>query len=530
MSKTFIFRNYTIEYIFGNKIDYSGYTFTNINLDSYYEILWLYFSPINSDVDSTLLEIDDYIQQFKLTFQNLNTNKPIYVFLMNDFVVTTPFAKKQIALKEKIAEYNSLLIEYSKLNTNIYAFDLNEFLLNNSNNQIIDYKYYYSSKSFLNPKLKSEFLSWVHLKISCCNFNRKKCLVLDFDNTLWGGILGEDGIFGRKCGGDFPGNVFSDFQKMIIELSKSGVILAACSKNNITDVQELWDNNESILLKQDYFIVKKINWQSKSTNIIEIAEELNIGLDSVVFIDDNPVERELVKSTLPMVQVPDFPKHSWEIPSFFGKVIDQYFKIYNYNESDLKKHDQYQQNNNRKELLNNVGSVDEYLNNLNTIITIDHLNDSNFSRIAQMTQKTNQFNLTTKRYTEAEILETKGHRVHFCLSCSDKFGDAGITALCIINIENDLAHFDVFLMSCRILGRKIEDYFMKFILNNLYNKGVKTVTSEYIKTNKNIQVENYYLNSGFYEVSKTESNTIYKKELNNLIEIDDKIKIIYNEK
>ena len=175
MSKTFIFRNYTIEYIFGNKIDYSGYTFTNINLDSYYEILWLYFSPINSDVDSTLLEIDDYIQQFKLTFQNLNTNKPIYVFLMNDFVVTTPFAKKQIALKEKIAEYNSLLIEYSKLNTNIYAFDLNEFLLNNSNNQIIDYKYYYSSKSFLNPKLKSEFLSWVHLKISCCNFNRKKC-------------------------------------------------------------------------------------------------------------------------------------------------------------------------------------------------------------------------------------------------------------------------------------------------------------------------------------------------------------------
>ena len=206
MNKTFIFRNYTIEYIFGNKIDYSGYTFTNINLDSYHQIFWLYFSPINSDVDSTLLEIDDYIHQFKLTFQNLNTNKPIYVFLMNDSLVATPFAKKQIALKEKIAEYNSLLIEYSKLNSNIYAFDLNEFLLNNINNQIIDYKYYYSSKSFLNPKLKSEFLSWVHLKISSCNFNRKKCLILDFDNTLWGGILGEDGIFGIKCGGDFPGN------------------------------------------------------------------------------------------------------------------------------------------------------------------------------------------------------------------------------------------------------------------------------------------------------------------------------------
>lgn len=529
MNKTFIFRNYTIEYIFGNKIDYSGYTFTNINLNSYDEIFWLYFSPINSEIDLVILEIDDYIQQFKLTFQNLNINKPIYVFLMNDSIVVSPFAKKHINLKEKIIEYNNLLIEYSKLHSNIYAFDLNEFFLNNSNNQSIDYKYFYTSKSYLNPKLKSEFLNWVQLKISSCKFSRKKCLILDFDNTLWSGILGEDGIFGIKCGGDFPGNVFSDFQKMIIELSKSGIILAACSKNNINDVQELWNKNDTVLLKQDYFIVKKINWKSKPSNIIEIANELNIGLDSVVFIDDNPVERELVKSTLPMVQVPDFPKNSWEIISFFGNVVNQYFKIYNYNESDLKKQDQYLQNNNRKELLKNIGSIDEYLNNLNTTIIIEHLNDSNFSRIAQMTQKTNQFNLTTKRYTEAEILETKGNRVHFCLSCSDKFGDSGITALSIINIENEIAHFDVFLMSCRILGRKIEDYFMKFILNYLFKIGIKTVTSEYIRTNKNEQVENFYLKFGFQEIKKTEKNTMYKFILDSIVEIDNKIKIIYNE-
>lgn len=176
----------------------------------------------------------------------------------------------------------------------------------------------------------------------------KKCLVLDLDNTLWGGVLGEDGVEGIQLGNIYPGLAFYDFQKGLLELYKSGVILAVCSKNNESDVLECWTKHPSILINKKHLSSYRINWVDKPTNIRAIADELNIGLDSIVFIDDNPVERERVKFELPMVSVPDFPEQPYLLPDFLKSVHFQYFQIYQLTDEDQKKTEQYKTNVKRK--------------------------------------------------------------------------------------------------------------------------------------------------------------------------------------
>ena len=347
--------------------------------------------------------------------------------------------------------------------------------------------------------MAKDFSEWFTHEERELELKRKKCLVLDLDNTLWGGILGEDGADGIKIGGDYPGKAFYYWQQALLELSKTGVILTICSKNNEQDVEELWKHNPFIVLRKEHFSAWRINWNDKASNIQELAKELNIGLDSMVFLDDNPAERLLVSQTLPMVAVPEFPSKPYELMPFFKHLVTTYFRVYTITDEDRQKTAQYKANAQRAAARSQFVDMEAYLSSLDMRIDIIAANEFNISRIAQMTQKTNQFNLTTHRYTESEIkqLLVENWKI-FCVSVSDRFGDNGITGAVFFKpMSDNQFEIETLLLSCRILGKGIEQAFLSYCLNLLMQEGVQKIHASYLPTAKNSQVSDFYDRMGF---------------------------------
>ena len=275
-----------------------------------------------------------------------------------------------------------------------------------------------------------------------------------------------------------------------------------------------------MVLKKDIFASWRINWKDKATNIKELAEELNIGLDSLVFVDDNPTERELIKQVLPMVEVPEFPAQPYELPMFFKKLVEDYFKVYSITKEDKMKTEQYKANAQRVQAQRSFVDFDAFLESLDIQMTIEAANEFNIPRIAQMTQKTNQFNLTTKRYTDADVRSfMQASWKIWCISVADKFGDNGITGCIMVkptpvpSLKGRAYEIDTFLLSCRILGKGIEIAFIKKIFSILKGEGIKEVKAIYIPTAKNAQVKDFYEKCGFTLFSKKEGEKLYKIDL-----------------
>ena len=511
--KYFIFRNYTVEPFFrGLDATFSGYedvSFIDTQADRY---IWWYFPPYKTDNKIIVLEIENYGNLLEFTLNKMAPDKPVFVFSMTG-IYKINYQTENDIVNEAIVHYNEKLKKFSEIYKNLKIIDFSDFANRFSQKQLVDWKFYYLSQMSLNPKLASEFNLWFKRQIEIIELQRKKCLVLDLDNTLWGGILGEDGAEGIRIGEDYPGNCYLFFQEYLLELMNNGVILTVCSKNNEKDVMDLWKNNPYIKIKQDQLAAYRINWNNKADNICEIAEELNIGLDSLVFIDDNPTERELIKQMLPQVSVPDFPEKPYLFPEFIKSLTDNYFSIYKLTKEDLAKTRQYKENAERRQFQSRFTDLDSYLRSLEIELTVEQMNDLNIARFAQMTQKTNQFNLTTKRYTEADLrnLTKNGARI-YGLRVKDRFGDHGLTGLII---TNEIADIDTFLLSCRILGKNIETVFIQYMLMKLKSSGVKTVTASFIRTLKNSQVEDFYEKLYFEIEKKSESEKQYILNLEN---------------
>lgn len=496
--KVFVYRNSTVEPFFSNFDSFfSGYGDISV-LDPECDILvWFYIIPYNANIDELRSEVDSYISRLELLLANIPSNKPFYIFTLKD-IYSLSRVTLDCNLSASISEYNDRLFQLASIHPNIKYVDFSEFIDEYPQRDLVDWRFYFLSQMPLNPRLVKDFQSWFTRIISQVNFNRKKCLVLDLDNTLWGGILGEDGYEGIKIGGDYPGNAYSFFQQGLLELSKEGVILSVCSKNNLSDVEEAWEKNPFILLNASNLASYRINWNNKADNIIEIANELNIGLDSIVFIDDNPTERELVKQLLPMVEVPDYPANPYELPVFYKYIVKHFFQVYSLTDEDRKKVEQYNANMLRVKEKSKFAKFEDYLKSLEIEIKVMDANNLTIPRIAQMTQKTNQFNLTTKRYTEEDIklLLDNGWEI-YCLSVKDKFGDNGITGAIFIDYQSVIPRFSNYLLSCRILGKNIEKVFINYILNKLKERGVERVTASYEQSQKNGQVANFYDAIGF---------------------------------
>jgi FkbH-like protein len=372
--------------------------------------------------------------------------------------------------------------------TNIYIFDLKELVEQAGRSFLYSNKRWYLGGlrfSIAGEKLIARELERI---LDAQLVTRKKCLLLDLDNTLWGGVIGEDGIGGIHLSETGEGARYRDFQLGIRNLGQMGVILGIVSKNNEADAFEVLENHEHMVLKKGDFAAMKINWSAKTQNIAEVAQDLDIGLDSIVFIDDNPVEREAVRTALPEVTVPEFPADTCELTSFFGQVYKEYFFTLDSTEEDHKRTEAYLANAERAAERAAAPSIEEYLAGLRTKIFLTRARDEDLSRAAQLTQKTNQFNLTTRRYTEQELraLQTTHGTEIFIASVTDKYGDNGKVFVGIVRRQApDTAVLDTFLMSCRVLGRFIEDQILDHLVRELRSDGLSKLRVQFVSTAKN---------------------------------------------
>ena len=383
----------------------------------------------------------------------------------------------------------------------------------------IDYKGYLKNKL-----LYKHHFYWSYVKLIQPYFNAKtgqvkKLLALDCDNTLWKGILGEDGSEGILMDtNDFKGQPFAAAQYRAIALGKGGVLLALASKNNASDVDEVLANHKDITIKQEHLVDKKVNWKPKADNLKALADTLNIGVDSFVFVDDSDFEIQLMQDQIPSLKTIQVSKNAVHYYIEQQK-WDNYFIQLNESEEDSKKLEQYRQNVNRSIAEDKYQNFEDFLKSLNLVLTI-HKNDTKLiPRMSQMTQKTNQFNLTTPRYTEAEITQFVNNDSYDCLAfgVKDKFGDSGITGLCIINyMDKNTAKIDTLLMSCRILGRTLEYKFLEEVLRHVFDKAQRLNTF-YRATKKNSQVKDFYDKIGFELNNESDEMKSYSMEKLNFV-------------
>lgn len=510
--KYFVFRNQTVEPFLGDKdIEYSGYGDISAIPQDVMRYIWFYQVPFNCNEEQLASEVRDYINMLQLVIGQVDKNKDILVFtLVNLF--RCRLVGDAMAVDDAVNQFNSEVRQLAKEHRNLHFVDFCEFTEKYPAEQLVNWKFYLISQTQLSTKLAKGFSDWFSNVERELELKRKKCLVLDLDNTLWGGILGEDGVEGIKIGGDYPGNAFCYWQQALLELSKTGVILTICSKNNEQDVEEVWKRNPFMVLRKEHFSAWRINWNDKASNIQELAKELNIGLDSIIFLDDNPAERLLVSQTLPMVTVPEFPSKPYELMPFFKQLVTTYFRVYTITDEDRQKTAQYKANAQRASARSQFVDMEAYLRSLDMEIAVIVADEFNISRIAQMTQKTNQFNLTTHRYTESEVkqLLADGWRI-YCINVSDRFGDNGITgAIFLKPIADNQVEIETLLLSCRILGKGIEQAFLYYLLNKLRKEGTQKVYASYLPTAKNIQVADFYDRMGFSHTDSRNDRKYYE--------------------
>ena len=327
-----------------------------------------------------------------------------------------------------------------------------------------------------------------------------KVLVLDLDNTLWGGVVGEDGVFGVKIGSDYPGAGYQELQRAALDLSRRGILLAIASKNNPPDVEEVFAKRKEMLLRLDHFAAVQIHWNDKATSLRAIAAELNVGIDALAFVDDNPVERQRIELELPDVHVISLPTD----PMGYAAAVRSapVFERLTLSSEDKDRSKLYVEQRQRSELEKGAASVEDYYRSLQMVATISAVGPGNLARVAQLTQKTNQFNLTTRRYSDQEIelwAAREDARV-FCLSVRDRFGDSGLVGVAIVSRTGGEAEVDTLLLSCRVIGRTVETAMLAHIVAWARDAGVRWLQGSFIPTKKNAPASDFYARHGFARV------------------------------
>lgn len=459
-----------------------------------------------------------------------NENSDINIFVSNIDIEQRQICSLKEARIEKIIEYYwyQALMDLVEKNSNIYIFDIKNLIEENGRNKFYSKKAWYLGGMKFSSVGEKIIIENLNRCIEAIEGKRKKCLVLDLDNTLWGGVVGEAGIEGIELSDVKEGARYKDFQKRIKEMENLGIILTIVSKNNYNDAIKVIKEHKDMTLKEDDFVLAKINWKTKVDNITQLAQELNIGLDSFVFIDDNPVERESVKSLIPEVYVPNFPVDSSNLEKHIIEVYNNHFLLLKATEEDQKKSEMYKSNIKRNLANKSSNDFNEFLKELETKVNIWKAEDEDIDRIVQLTQKTNQFNLTTIRYNRSQIKEfiySDKYDV-YVTSVEDKFGDNGKVGLIILEKKFNRVELNTFILSCRVMGRYIEDMIIDFIENVYIEKGYNEIITSYIPTERNKPVKTLFERLG-YELMALKDNGW--KEYRLILNKDKPIRNIYGE-
>ena len=360
-----------------------------------------------------------------------------------------------------------------------------------------DWNRWYSYKILTTPEASLAIAQSLASMICAMLGKAKKCLVLDLDNTLWGGVIGDDGLDKIQIGKETAlGEAYTAFQNYCLTLRERGILLAVCSKNDPEIGRSGFTHPDSVL-KLEHFSSFKANWEPKHENIKAIAEELNLGLDSFVFVDDNPAERAIVAAQLPQVTVPDVGSEV----SLFPSVLQARgcFETVNLSQEDLERAETYTANTRRAALQSKFADYGEYLDSLEMRAEIEPFQSIYLERIAQLINKTNQFNLTTRRYTLAEVEQTSRSSDYITLygKLTDTFGDNGLVSVIIGRREDRILHLDLWIMSCRVLKRDMEVAMCDALIEHARDAGIQQILGYYRRTSKNAMVENHYAKLGF---------------------------------
>lgn len=479
-------------------------------------------SPYSGWVKRKLSESERLIEKIKSNSSSKIIFHNFEVPLSSEFGILE--SKQRFGIVECVETLNAKLRDVCRNDSQVFVFDYNSFCSKIGKKNIVDQKMYYLADMKLDlqfiPDLCNEYLAYIKPLMSLT----KKCIVLDLDNTLWGGIIGEDGLAGIKLGPTAEGRPFWEFQKYLSALFERGVILAINSKNNEDDALEAIRKHPYMVLREKNFAAMRINWNDKATNIKEIANELDIGIDSLVFIDDDKLNRELVKKTHPEVLVVDLP----EDPALYLKTISEIndFNTFQITDEDKKKGAMYAQQRKRKELESASSDITEYLKSLGMVVTVSSLNSLNLPRISQLTQKTNQFNMTTRRYMEEDITSLgKNKFMVLSVAVRDKFGDNGITGVAIVERGDKLWRIDNFLLSCRVIGRRVEETLLAYILEEAKKASASKIIGEFIPTQKNSLAAQFYKNNNFKIAEKKDGAEVWEYDLKSDYPYPDFIKL-----
>ena len=453
-------------------------------------------------IDKTCLDVINLVESI---LKHQNGIIVISTFLLPTFSPLGIYeSKMKYPLKEFVIKLNQLLFELSTKHDSLFCLEMDNLFQKFGSENMVDEKLKYLADMKISPD-KFEHIANDMLSFLIPLFGKtKKCLVLDLDNTLWGGIVGEDGINGIKLDSKSPGNSFLEFQKVILQLNQRGVILAINSKNNLSDVIEVFEKHPNMILKENHFASMKINWNDKASNISSIAGEINVGIDSMVFWDDDPVNRELIRQKFPDVFVVDVPKDT----SLYAKTLRTLplFNSFQLTNEDMKKGQIYAAQRQRKTHESSFTNIDDFLSSLEMEVECENANEFTINRISQLVMKTNQFNLTSKRYSDNEIkkMAFDDNYIIRTFSVINKFGDNGLIGLYIIKkISTKEWIIDSFLLSCRIMGRNMENLMLNDILQLAQQENIEKIEGEYIKSPKNSVTKDLYTKYGFRSISDT---------------------------
>jgi FkbH-like protein len=358
-------------------------------------------------------------------------------------------------------------------------------------------------------ELTAEWLRFLHpLAGRVC-----KALVADLDNTLWGGVIGEDGMEGIKLGAEYPGADFQALQRAMLDLYHRGIILAINSKNNEADAMAAIESHPGMILRPRHFAALRINWQDKAQNLREIAAELNIGLDAVAFLDDNPVERSRVRQEFPEVTVIELPNDSKDYAATLRNCA--VFERLTFSAEDRERGRHYAEQRQRAELQTRATSIEDFYHSLEQEVEIEPVTPITLTRAAQLTQKTNQFNLTTRRYSEqriAEMARSNEWRV-YTAHVKDRFGDHGLVGVMITKAGGDVWEIDTFLLSCRVIGRTVETALLAFLADEARNAGARQLQGWFLPTKKNAPAKSFYADHGFQIIEESGDGNLYSLNL-----------------
>lgn len=423
---------------------------------------------------------------------------------------------------DPLTELCSRLNEFlaSSIGSNTLLIDTSAIIAKTGIHKSIDYRQYQNSKALYTAQFFTVFADALKPAFMAVNGRAKKILVLDCDNTLWAGILGEDGDNGIGMAYDSPrGKPFHEAQTILRGFQQQGVILAICSKNNLSEVEAVLTNHPDMVLQYQDFVAFKINWSDKTENLQQLATELNLGLDSFVFLDDSEFEIGLVQAKLPQIECILVPANRSEYPNRV-RALGLLFFTPSKTSEDINKTKLYLQNTAREDQATQFTTTSEYLESLQLKLTPLWRSQVPVARAAQMSQKTNQFNLTTPRYTEADISRMQ-HLPEYILGAftlKDRYGEYGVSGFIVIKQqEHDItvAQIECFLISCRVIGRQAEYCFLQQVISLLEVQGIRTLHAKYLATPKNIQVADFYDNLGFTVLSRTPQETNYELSLEN---------------